>query len=137
VRALNWAFEQTEVPPGPRLTLLALAKFADGDGHCYPGRKRLAELSGHCERTINNHLMWLELMRAIQDNRRAQLTDVGRAALAAIGGSWALQHEPTDRLRRTWVSSYVAAGRAHRLQLLDRALPAGTRRAAPGTDAAS
>lgn len=69
-------------------------------------------------------LEWLELMRAIQDNRRAQLTDAGRAALAAIGGSWALQSEPSDRLRRAWLPAYVAAARAQRAALVGRALPA-------------
>lgn len=69
-------------------------------------------------------LEWLNLMRAIQENRRATLTDAGRAALAAIGGSWALQQEPSDRLRRAWTPAYVAAARVQRAALVGRALPA-------------
>lgn len=68
-------------------------------------------------------LEWLELMAATRDDRRAALTDAGRSALAAIGGSWALQNEPTDRLRQAWMRSYAAIGRAHRAALTGRALP--------------
>lgn len=70
-------------------------------------------------------LEWLELMRATQQARRAQLTDAGRDALTAIGGSWALQTEAHDRLRRAWREAYIASAVARRRQLLGRALPAG------------
>lgn len=69
-------------------------------------------------------LEWLELMRAHDCGKRAELSTTGRSALIAIGGSWALQHEPTDRLRRSWTQSYLAIGRQRRAELCGYALPA-------------
>lgn len=68
--ALQWAFRCAEIPSGPRFTLVALAKFADAEGHCHPGQQRLVEMTGQSERTVRNHLGWLEQRGYIHRRRR-------------------------------------------------------------------
>ncbi|MBD1412889.1 helix-turn-helix domain-containing protein [Burkholderia contaminans] len=39
---------------------MGVAQFADEDGYCWPGQKMLAEYTEQSERTVREHLVWLE-----------------------------------------------------------------------------
>lgn len=72
IQALAWAFA-AEVPSGAiKATLLALADHADKAGRCFPGQKRLARMSGNCERAVRKHLAWLAEAGLIIRERRAR-----------------------------------------------------------------
>lgn len=57
---VNWAFEQEIKPAGRKFILVALADAANGDGYAFPGQKSLAQLTGQEERSVRNHVEWLE-----------------------------------------------------------------------------
>ncbi|WP_419583482.1 helix-turn-helix domain-containing protein [Stutzerimonas stutzeri] len=48
---MNWAWEQ-QLPPVPKLTLLALADNADDHGYCWPKMRTIAAKCCTSERTI-------------------------------------------------------------------------------------
>jgi hypothetical protein len=61
VEALKWAFEQEDVPPGPRFVLVALANRANEEGgDCYPSVKWIQRKTGFSDSTIRGHLDDLE-----------------------------------------------------------------------------
>ncbi|WP_325095434.1 helix-turn-helix domain-containing protein, partial [Burkholderia contaminans] len=39
---------------------MGVAQFADEDGYCWPGQRMLAEYTEQGERTVRDHLVWLE-----------------------------------------------------------------------------
>jgi hypothetical protein len=53
---------------------------------------------------------WAELLRAIKAGERSNITDVGRKALAAVGGTWAIENCDSDKdlgfKRREFVKAY-------------------------------
>ncbi|MFU3247734.1 MULTISPECIES: helix-turn-helix domain-containing protein [Pseudomonas aeruginosa group] len=51
IKAMNWAWEQ-QLPPVPKLTLLALADNADDHGYCWPKMRTIAAKCCTSERTI-------------------------------------------------------------------------------------
>jgi hypothetical protein len=59
VQAITWAYQQ-DLPMGAKAVLVALANHADGDGVCYPGQVRLADMVGCSERALRRYLQALE-----------------------------------------------------------------------------
>ncbi len=60
VQAIAWAFAQDLTPTGCKFVLVALANYADGDGYCFPGQKKLAADTGQTDRSVRTHLAALE-----------------------------------------------------------------------------
>lgn len=60
VRLMGKIFDNSDLPPGERFTLLALADHADDSGRCFPSIARLAKGTGYNERAIQGHLKTLE-----------------------------------------------------------------------------
>ncbi|SIT50476.1 hypothetical protein BN2476_830047 [Paraburkholderia piptadeniae] len=58
--ALAWAWNQKTGSSGRKATLMGVAQFADEDGYCWPGQRMLAEYTEQGERTVREHLVWLE-----------------------------------------------------------------------------
>jgi hypothetical protein len=56
VRAIAAVFECSNLPPVPRLVLLALADHADHDGYAWPAIDRLAQKTGLHRRTVKRSL---------------------------------------------------------------------------------
>lgn len=60
IEALSWAFNLDLPSSGAKLTLLALANYANEAGEAYPSQKSMAEKTCLCERAIRTHLVTLE-----------------------------------------------------------------------------
>lgn len=60
VQAITWALAQTTGSPGSKAVLICLSNYADGEGRCFPGQRRLAENTEMGERTVRRHLADLE-----------------------------------------------------------------------------
>lgn len=69
VQAITWAYQQ-HLPMGCKATLVALANHADGDGVCYPGQVRLAQMIGCSERALRRYLQALEGAGMIERTQR-------------------------------------------------------------------
>ena len=51
----------SDIPrPLAKLTLIALANYADQNGKCWPSRKRLLDDTGMDKRSLSSHMKWLE-----------------------------------------------------------------------------
>lgn len=50
---------------------------------------------------------WYRLMEAAQSGQRADLSLLGKRALTAVGGDWAVRTEPTSHLRREFLRAYI------------------------------
>ena len=77
-QGLNWAFKQDVKPSPAKFVLVALANYADENGHCYPSQKRLAEDACQSERSVRAHLASLEkqgLIRRSKRRRKERLPD--------------------------------------------------------------
>jgi hypothetical protein len=62
IEALKWAFEQEDVPPGPRFVLVALANRANEEGgDCYPSIAWIKRKTGFSDSTIRDYLNALEV----------------------------------------------------------------------------
>lgn len=59
-RAVAWAFKQKVGRAGAKYVLVALARFTDSDGTCYPAQLTLAAMTEFGERTVRRHLKYLE-----------------------------------------------------------------------------
>lgn len=70
----SWAWRRRVSPAGVKLTLLALASFANENGFYQGARGRLAGLTSQGERTVRRHLEALERAGLIQRQRRVALT---------------------------------------------------------------
>ena len=60
IEALSWAFNLELPSSGAKITLLALANYANEAGEAYPSQKAMAEKTCLCERAIRTHLVTLE-----------------------------------------------------------------------------
>lgn len=60
IEALSWAFNLELPSSGAKMTLLALANYANEAGEAYPSQKAMAEKTCLCERAIRTHLVTLE-----------------------------------------------------------------------------
>jgi hypothetical protein len=71
----------------------------------------------------NAELEWLRLMEAQTKNERCELSQSGRRALTAIGGTWALRNVTnSSRLHSDFLSSYQAAELERRTQSVELAV---------------
>jgi DNA-binding transcriptional ArsR family regulator len=59
-QAVTWAMSLDIKPAGKKFTLVALAAYADGEGTCFPGQKRLASDTSQSDRAVRTHLASLE-----------------------------------------------------------------------------
>lgn len=59
-KALSWAWEADTGSPGRKLVLVGLAQFANDKDECWPSQKTIAERTEQSERTVREHLAWLE-----------------------------------------------------------------------------
>lgn len=78
VEAITWAFAQDGAPgdklaPGDKFLLVAIANIVNEAGIGFPGRERLAEMTGWDKATVSRHLKALEERRLIAraERRRA------------------------------------------------------------------
>ena len=69
IQALNWAFNM-QIKPGPRFVLVVLANYADANQSCYPTYDLIAKKTGIAERTIGQHLAYLEDVKLISRARQ-------------------------------------------------------------------
>ena len=83
-------WESSSAKGGARLVLLALADFANDDGHCYPSLERLALKSALSERNVQLILRQLE-----QKGELVTLTGAGRGHVNAY---WVLPPATVARL---------------------------------------
>lgn len=60
VQAITWAIEQDISVPAQKLLLICLANYANEDGVCWPGQKRLARDCSMTERSVRTHVKALE-----------------------------------------------------------------------------
>lgn len=60
IAATSWAWRQHLSETGAKLTLVALADFADERGSCYPSQATLASMTSQGVRTVRRHLKELE-----------------------------------------------------------------------------
>lgn len=67
--AITWAYRQ-KIIGGAKFVLVALADHADENHSCFPGQKKLAEMTGQSERTVRRQLAELELQGLISRSRR-------------------------------------------------------------------
>lgn len=58
IKAMNWAWEQ-QLPPVPKLVLMALADNADDHGYCWPKMKTIAVKCSTSERTVQRTIKTL------------------------------------------------------------------------------
>lgn len=65
IDALSWAFNLDLPSSGVKLTLLALANYADENGEAFPSQKAMAIKTCLCERAIRTHLATLEALGLI------------------------------------------------------------------------
>ena len=75
----GWAWRQTGISSGAKLTLLALANWAGPNAEIYPGQERLATMTNQTSRTIRKHLGDLEDAGLILRERR-QRSDGARTS---------------------------------------------------------
>ena len=68
-RATRWAL-RTNAPPLAKLVLVALADHANRAGECYPGQRRLVELTGISPRQVRRCLATLGELGLIHRDRR-------------------------------------------------------------------
>lgn len=78
--SLHWAQRQKTGHVGRKSILLALAGFADERGSCFPGQALLAEVTEQSERTVRDHLGWLEDKGLIRREHRIRPEGRGRTS---------------------------------------------------------
>ncbi|RKV62922.1 MAG: hypothetical protein D8H97_45005, partial [Neisseria sp.] len=59
-----------DLPMGQKMLLLALCDHANDDGVCYPSQEKLAQKCSMGERTVINHIQWLERHGIVSRERR-------------------------------------------------------------------
>jgi Helix-turn-helix domain len=70
IGALNWAFDCELSNAGMKLTLLALANYANEDGTAYPSQKALAIKTSMTDRSVRSQLAALEKLGLIRRDAR-------------------------------------------------------------------
>lgn len=80
IEALKWAFEQEDVPSGPRFVLVALANRANEEGgDLYPSIRWIKKKTGIPERTIRQHITDLQTRGLLVKTERRR-DDGGRTS---------------------------------------------------------
>lgn len=80
VTAMSLVFK-TDLPPGPKLVLLALANFADDENKCWPSIQTLHKYTSIAESTIYAHLATLESRGLISRDKRERTNGSQRSNL--------------------------------------------------------
>lgn len=93
----TWAYSLDMRPSGRKFVLVALADSANADGYSYPGQKRLADLTGQSERSVRDHLEWLEETGHIKRVERRR-SDGTRTS----DGYYLPPLDSTGKIRRLW-----------------------------------
>lgn len=88
IDSLSWAFNLDLPSSGAKLTLLALANYADADGVAYPSQKAMAKKTCLCERAIRSHLSNLERMGVISRVARTRSNGSFTSDLFQINMDW-------------------------------------------------
>jgi hypothetical protein len=70
-KALTWSWGINTETAGRKLVLVALAQFSDEYNRCWPSQRMLSERTHQSERTIRDHLDWLEENGFIKGEKRA------------------------------------------------------------------
>ena len=91
IKAMNWAWEQ-QLPPVPKLTLLALADNADDHGYCWPKMRTIATKCCTSERTIQRTIK--SLLNTGLLNKEARFDGAGRQ----VSNSYTLALAYPDKL---------------------------------------
>jgi hypothetical protein len=60
ISALDWAFKTSIQNPGAKFVLVSLANYADEEDKCFPSKAHISKMTGIAERTIQEHLTFLE-----------------------------------------------------------------------------
>lgn len=60
------AVRSLQMPSSPKAVLLALADYADDNGHAWPSIPKLCEFTCLCERSVHAAVKWLESHRVIR-----------------------------------------------------------------------
>lgn len=76
-RAIAWAWEQTTGSAGRKSVLMAVAQFADEAGTCWPSQGYIARYTEQSERTVREHLAFLETDHFL--SRKARTNPDGKA----------------------------------------------------------
>lgn len=71
VKAISWASEQKVGNQGTKLTLIALANYANDEHKCWPSQKTLSEWTESSPRAIRDHLVRLESLGLITRVKRS------------------------------------------------------------------
>lgn len=69
IRAVAWAFAQ-DLPPTPKLVLVALADYANGNGQAWPSQETLAAKCGLSERAVRDALRLLQQRLLVRQFQR-------------------------------------------------------------------
>lgn len=86
-RAVAWAFKQKVGSAGAKYVLVALARFADSDGTCYPAQLTLAGVTELGETTVRRHLKYLEDRRLIARTPRWKADGTRDSYLYKLAGA--------------------------------------------------
>ncbi len=86
-RAVAWAFKQRVGSAGAKYVLVALARFADSDGTCYPAQLTLAGVTELGETTVRRHLKYLEDCRLITRTPRWKADGTRDSYLYKLAGA--------------------------------------------------
>lgn len=70
--ALNWAWNAETGSPGRKLVLIGLAQFTNEEHQAWPSQKTLAKRTEQSERTVREHLTWLEENGFISSEKRSK-----------------------------------------------------------------
>lgn len=70
IKALSWVFDTYVHGSGAKITLLALANYANDSNHAYPSQNSLAKMTSLSTRAIRNHITELERLGFITRSSR-------------------------------------------------------------------
>ena len=76
LRVMTWAWS-VQLPPTPKLVLMALADEADDTGFCFPSQRRLAAKCSVTDRTVRRMLVELETKGCVMLERRQRAESNG------------------------------------------------------------
>jgi Helix-turn-helix domain len=87
IRIMTWAWA-SELPPTPKLVLMALADIADDHGICWPSQNTLAKKCSTAERSVRRILLQLQASKLlfVESRFRPNGSQASNRYRLAIGG---------------------------------------------------